>query len=60
MENLWGVEHSNTQNCFHIDTIEKILAMNLNNYLCGGCIDYQLLFIGTYEECDNFIKKITK
>lgn len=60
MENLWAVEHSNIQDCFHIGTIEKILAMNINNFLTKGISDYQILFIGTYEECNNFIKKKSK
>ena len=55
---LWAVEHSNMQDCFHIDTIENILKINNNNLKNKGNSDYQIIFLGTYEDCNKYIKKI--
>ena len=58
MENTFVVEHSNEQNCFNIEEINQVLKINLNNLLEHGNSDYQILFIGTYDECEKFIEDI--
>ena len=55
---MWVVEHSNKQNCYHIDNLERVLEININNLRNNGESDYQIICLGTYEECEKFVNKI--
>lgn len=45
MKELWTVEWSGSQQCFHVDTLEKTLSQNLQAYAEGRVNDYQILGI---------------
>ena len=56
--NSWVVEHSNKQNCYHIDLFINTIKNNLKNIYEPYDSDYQIIFMGTYDECKQFIEKI--
>ena len=57
---LWAVEYSNSQNCFNIALLTDILDINLTNYLSKNGSDYQILFIGSRDECVQFVNEMQK
>lgn len=45
MKELWTVEWSGSQKCFHVDPLEKTIAANLTAFLEHRSNDYQILAI---------------
>lgn len=43
--NLYAVEWSESQKCFHVDDFEKTLTRNLNAFADGTANDYKILSI---------------
>ena len=57
-DNLYFLEYSFSQKCFHIEEITVDLERNMEVFKMKLPNDYYVLFIGTEEECDNFYEKI--
>lgn len=57
---IWVIEHSNIQNCFHVDLLTKVLENNTKNMYEKGASDYQIIYYGTRAECDNYLLKLLK
>lgn len=55
---MWAVEYSVKQNAYNIDLVNKILEINIQNAIYNKTSDYQILFIGTYEECCTIYKEL--
>ena len=55
---LWALEYSTIQKCFHLDTLHNLLTKNINACLNDNNNDYQIVFIGTQQECEKFSKEI--
>lgn len=51
---LYALEYSTIQDCFHLDTLQNTLETNLNACLNKSNNDYQIIFIGTSSECKEF------
>lgn len=51
MKNKYVVEYSVSQDCFHVCTLEESLKLNFENAKLKKSNDYQILYIGGYEEC---------
>lgn len=56
----WTLEYSTEQNCFHIDLLERTLKTNLEASLEKRNNDYQIVFIGSEEECRELYYKLKK
>lgn len=50
-EGLWCLEYSTEQNCFHVDLLERTLETNLKACLNKNNNDYQIVFIGSRDDC---------
>jgi hypothetical protein len=50
MKDLWGAEFSYNQKCFHLDSFERILKMNIRTLKNNYSNDYLVFFVGTSEE----------
>lgn len=59
-EKLWVAEHSNKQNCYNIDKLNSVIDKNIANVLEQGENDYQIIFIGSYDECNTMINELKK
>ena len=57
-KDIWTLEYSTKQNSFHIDLLEKTLETNLNATLEKRNNDYQIIFIGSEEKCEEICKKV--
>ena len=55
---FWALEYSTEQKCFNLDTLYNLLQKNIRACLNDNNNDYQIIFIGTYEECNDFLKSI--
>ena len=59
MENeIYVVEHSNKQKCFNIETLKNVLKLNIKNVYEPFDSDYQIIYIGNYTKCKDFIKNM--
>ena len=47
---IWVCEYSQTQNCFHIDTLDRTIAINRQGVACGQAADYILLHVARSSE----------
>ena len=55
---IWVCEYSPTQGCFHIDTLDKTLAVNRQGVASGHAADYILLYVAqSSEEALSFAKR---
>lgn len=52
----WVVEYSSQQDCFNITTLDNALEINIRNAYKKTNNDFQMLFIGSYEQCTMFIR----
>lgn len=57
---LWALEYSTEQKCFHLDTLSRILKLNATNCLNESNNDYQVIFVGTREQCCKFSEEMRK
>jgi hypothetical protein len=61
MENLWTVEWSQSQQCFHIDALQKTITRNIAAFMHNRSNDYQLLYIAkSQEKASEAIAKLEK
>lgn len=61
MNQKWAVEWSQSQGCFHIDTLDRSLMSNLRAYRDGISNDYQILGIfDSNMEAGNFANNLRK
>lgn len=58
IDNLWALEYSAKQDCFNIDHLEDILLNNLSACYSKFSNDYQIILIGTEQECRNFCEQV--
>ena len=58
LKDVWVAEYSRSQDCFHIDTIDHSIKMNLENVLSRKGNDYLPFFVGTDKECGEAIDKV--
>lgn len=48
---IYTVEYSVSQNCFHVDTLDKVLMMNRTNCRSKNSVDYQIIDLcNSYEQ----------
>lgn len=54
---LWSVEWSDSQECFHIDWLKKIIGKNLECFLEQRKSDWVLLSVfNSHKEAHDFVK----
>lgn len=56
VEELYVVEYSSTQHCLNYNLLGYTLNKNLENAKSNKTNDYQIVYIGTLEMCETFIK----
>lgn len=56
MEKTYVAEYSASQDCFNIDLLDTILQKNNQHARAKESNDYQILYIGSYDNCELFIK----
>lgn len=56
--NLWCAEYSKTQDCYNIEILDNILQRNIQNTIRKANNDYQIIEIGSYNKCQEFIEAI--
>ena len=49
---LWALEYSPSQRCFHTDELERSIATNMKCFKEGYSSDWILLWVGTSTEID--------
>ena len=55
---IWTCEYSPTQGCFHIDTLERAIAINRQGVASGHAADYIMLHVAqSSEEALAFAKR---
>ena len=59
-KNLWSLEYSTEQNCYHVDLLEETLKKNLNACLLKNGNDYQIIYIGSQKDCNIMYKTLLK
>ena len=52
---LYCAEYSKSQDCFNIDTYDNILKRNVQNTLRKTNNDFQIIELGSYDKCNDFI-----
>ena len=58
---FYAAEYSGSQNCFHVDSLARALAMNRGNALEKRSNDYQILQIfESIDEAQAFCKEFRK
>lgn len=58
MQELWTVEYSVEQKCFHIDTLDSTIKNNIQSIVEGKTTSYMLIFIcATHEEAKEYVEK---
>ena len=58
MEDLWVLEWSKKQNCFHVQRAEWLCTKNFNYFLQDEALnDYHVIFVGSREEVDKIADK---
>lgn len=58
---FYAAEYSGSQNCFHVDSLDRALAMNRSNALDKRSNDYQILAITkTMDEAQAYCKEFRK
>lgn len=57
---LWSVEWSESQQCFHVDYLTKVLTKNREIFIDPNyCNDWSILFIAkSYSEAHKFVEKL--
>lgn len=55
---MYCLEYSRKQNAYHIDLLYKTAEMNLVNLIRGKSNDYQIIYLGTYDQCNDAYKKL--
>ena len=56
-----AVEYSQSQKCYHIETVQDMLDKNRAAMLAGHSTTYEPLeIVETYEKADQFIREIKK
>jgi len=57
---LYTLEYSTIQDSYHIDLLEKTLEINLKASINKKNNDYQIIYIGTEEDCMKFLDDLLK
>lgn len=65
MSQYYAAEYSVSQNCFHVDTLQRVLRLNQTNALGQRSVDYQIIAICTSEDkamdiCQKFREKLAR
>ncbi len=56
-----AVLYSESQGCFHLESLQEYILSNLRDIEFGKSSDYKLIGVfKTYEEADAYIKRIEK
>ncbi len=57
----YTLEYSASQNCFHIDTLSRVLEMNIMNCLSRNSVDYQILGLyDSYEKAEADLREFRR
>lgn len=58
---IYTVEYSASQNCFHVDTLEKVILMNRANCRSRNSVDYQIIALcDSYEQAMENCRKFKR
>lgn len=58
---IYTIEYSASQNCFHVDTLDKVLMMNRTNCRSKNSVDYQIIDLcNSYEQAMEKCQKFKK
>ena len=58
---IYTVEYSASQNCFHVDTLENVILMNIANCASKNSVDYQIIALcDSYEQAMESCRKFKK
>lgn len=61
MKEKYVVEYSNSQSCFNIATLEKVINTNKQIFKNKISSDYQIIeLVDSYEEASSFVKELRK
>lgn len=50
MSQYYVAEYSASQNCFHVDTLQRVLRLNRANALGQRSVDYQIIAICSTDD----------
>jgi len=56
-DDIWVLEWSNQQRCFHRSSLSESLGNNIENMIENRGVDYQVVAIGTYEQISDASEK---
>ena len=59
-ELIYVVEYSIEQQCWNISRLDDILRINLDMVKRKVSNDYKMIYIGTYEQCEIFIREFNE
>ncbi len=61
MEERYFVEYSVSQQCFHIDTINRTFETNINSIINDISNDYKVItIVDSYKEAQEYIRNFKK
>lgn len=65
MGQYYTAEYSASQNCFHVDTLQRVLRLNRANALGQRSVDYQIIAICNSDDeamdvCRKFRKELAR
>jgi superfamily II DNA/RNA helicase len=60
LSQVYTVEYSAEQNCFHIDTLDRVLSINLRQVMQGRMNDYKLIAVAPTRDAAHQIVRTTR